>query len=1254
MLTKCCHLFLLLFLLCCGHMETVYAAPDSVVTVGAASGSLSVRRKGLKTTAPLISGQSLAIGDTVFTGAQSKASLIFPDGAQVRLNANTVLEVTPPRRVRGGNLRLFRVIAGQIWARLRPGNAVETRTAVLGVRGTEVLVAVAPDGSTTLTVTDGSVDFYNEFGEVLVGQSQQSVARPGTAPTAPITIQNAGFIVEWTLELDRAVIPREKFFISLDRKTVALEAARRGAAARENSQDASRRRDYGDALFDLGRYEDASREYIAALQLTPQDVELSTRVGYALLEAGHVNRAERSFLLALNGNKAPIAPQVQSIGLDWKSVMAMAEDSPNSALFLQASRRISAAPTLVGLASLALARDRPLEAQKVAQLAVDANAELVEARVALGVSLLRQPGRLDDSITVLKSALSENSGDKTSRYNYQAHAWLSLAYLGQDDRSSALREAKKAVQLAPNSGLSHGNLALAYFFSGDPRKSAQEGRLALQFNPESVAARVALGQAALAQGDVDTANKAAAQAVALDPDLPQARYLLGLSDAGRRDYRHATRELQEAVRLAPEFLAAGSALARVYTLVGRNDDATALLTNMLPRHRQADAVLGALGAVYYQQGLYEKSAQSYQDAIAKKPNSALYQAELSRTLLGSNRLNQAIEAGRAAVRLAPEVGQYHAILGQAYEFSRLPSQAEREFRTALTLDPQNALALTQLAYRHSAADLRPAAAGFAQGFLLDPGISRQLMRGGTRLETTPSVSSQGEQNLALSHRENALDGKFQSFGFLARGTGESFREGARQGENPQNLDASENFTYQASPRTNLYANLRLKQNKQNLLGAVSAPDSDDNADFAYSQAQIAARHRLGTGNYLWAGLFANSSRSTIQDPRLNSFFDPTTGFNISRQNFTSRAFEPEMRLDLALGQSQRAGTLTLGLAKTSTRFRSNRDLQFTSPSLFVATGNGDFNQNDSGMLAYGQIAQRFGTRLSLIAQLRLQRQARDANALVSLSGTPLGQGAENSSHNHLLPSFLATYQPSKRTTLRLALNQRISDVTASNFAPTETLLTTERSSLPFGTPENVRLAQLDLERSVSSRGFLKLFLFRTSADNVQVGFSDLLGFGGGLPAAQAPGLQIAKWRGAGAGVRYEHQIDRHFFANFGAVMRRTTSFSDGPVAANFDGQSAPYEANFGANFDLNYLDERGRKVGVRLRHVGAFFEDSPLALGRSRFAPQTYVDVSLAREFSLQAELFLSVTNLFDQSQIEFKDFPIGKRRVNFGVTRRF
>ena len=1203
----------LVFLAFALHTSAAMAQTSVVATVLTAKGRLEVRRRAVTSFVALPMRSSLSVGDRVRTGPTAKATLLFGDGAQVRLNANTSIDITSPTVARGKR-SLFRVVSGEVWARLRFGQAVETRTAIAGVRGTQIHLAVQEDGTSTLFVEEGEVEFFNPHGEVVVATGQQSVARPGQAPTSPVTIQNGGLIIEWTLDLNRDLIPREKYFVSPDRRLLETQIGARATQAQLASDDASSRQAYGDILFDLRRFDDALGEYQAAAQLSPADSALQLRLGYTLLELNRLEEAEATFRLALNSGT---------------------QDRQN-------------APGLIGLTQVALVRGEAVAAQQFAEKALEADASAGEARLALGVALMRQPARLDEAASAFEAALR----DEPASLHPQAYAWLSLVRLAQDDLPTALQHALKATELAPQSSMAHANFALVLFYASQPDKAEKEARYALEINADSPTARVALGQALLAQGKTSEAERLAAQSVSFDPDLPQARYLLGVANASRRDYTHAARELRASLRLAPDYLPAASTLARVYNLMGRSDDAVATLQALLPLHGKTHAVQGALGEVLYEQGRYKEAAAEYRKALDNNPGSALYQDGLARTLIYSNQLSAAVVAAQKAVSMEPAIGQYHVTLGLAYEFSGLNAQAEREFRTALTFEPQNALALAQLAYRHEGADLRPAASSFAQGFLLDPAVSNQLLRGGIRTELTPQAGSNSQRNFALTHRTNAEDGRFHSFGFLNR----TDQSGLRTNDQTAGYDLSQFATLTPNPDTNIYLNLRGQRFRQGLPGSLSNSATDDNATFRYGQAQVAARQQLGQGKSLWLGLFGNTSRNLTRDPNRDSFIDASTELPVTKQLFGSRAVEPEVRFDYAFNTSSKKSSLiSVGAAHTHTNFDSRRQLFLGASAPTGRTGTSVFQQTDSGFLAYAQLQQQLGKRFSLVAQLRRQNLDRDQRAFLFLPGQALQSASASESRALWLPSLLATYQADKQTTMRFAFNRRLTDVTTSTFAPTETLLTTERTALPNGTPDRMQLAQLDIERYLSQRDFIKLFAWQTTANDVQIGGRDLLGFGGGLAGADAPFLLVNRWQGRGVGMRYERRLNRSLFANVGIFARRINNQSRGPFFERiFSGQSAPYEPSRQANLSLNYIDRGGNKLGLGLRYSGSFFADSPFAVGRPRFPARVYTDLSLAREPSLNYEVFLKVTNLFNRSQIQFLDFPTDGRRFEFGVTRRF
>lgn len=1139
----------------------VWAAP--IATVRTARGETFLRAKGQSKSVPLATRTRLSAGDFVGTGPNSKLVLLFQDGATVRLNEKSLLEITPPSGP--GKSSLFRAIQGELWARLRPGNTVSTRTVALGVRGTEIFLQVGEaDGTTTMTVIEGEVEFYNQFGKVTVSTSQQSTARPGQAPTAPITIQTPGLLIEWTLDLDRTSLPLDKKFA--------------GAA--------------GDDLFNRRNFAGALPIYQQAVQNAPTDAKVRERLGWTLLALERLDEA------AIQFNAIP----------------------DNASL-------------LTGLAWLELSRARPENAigaaRRALELATNGEAK-ADAQTALGVAQLRG-GQADEAISTLRAVEASATAKSIAR------AWLALALLSKNETANALNEAQGAAKSVPDSLTAQSSLATVALFAGDAATAARAAHRVTTLAPEDATSQLVLAQSLLARGDADKASDAAARAVVLDPQSSQARYLLGVADAGRRDYSHAIRELREALRLTPDFLPAASALARIYNAINRPREAITLLEERLPRDERGE-VEGALGEVFYEQGNYSAAATHLRAALQKQPASALLNDALARALLYDNQLTAAIAAGRRAVQLAPTIGAYHATLGLAYDFSRLNSQAEREFRTALTFDPQNALALAQLARKTAGTDLRPIANSFTQAFLYDPALSRLLLRGGVNGEVTPFVGDNDLIGLNATHRLTENNGKLRAFSELR-----AFRDdGERANADTKLLDAETFITAVPQPQTNLYATLHHQTARGGLSGSLTAPDLDDRSRFRFNEAQIAGRKRLAAGGHLWAGLRSLASRNDTRDVGLNSFVDPATGVPVQRQLFDSVAYVPELRFDKATGVGARSGIFTFGLSRARTDFDRRRELRVPVGN---GVGIGRFGEDDRVWLAYGQWAGRLNEKVALNAQLRASHLNRDSSAFTAIPGQPVNIATAALNQTRLLPAVLASYQAAPRTTLRFSYNQRETDITSATFAPTETLIATQSAALPFGTPLRLNLTQFDIEHYASSRGFLKAFVFRSTAGNTLIGGGDLLGFGSGLPAPNAPFLTLNRWEAKGVGARYEHQLSRSLFANFDVAYRRTSA----------DGQDdAPYEPNNLANAEVNYVSPRGNKLGLRLRHQSAIFADTPLLAGRPRLPSRNLVDLTLAREPSVRHEFFLSVTNLFDRAQFFFNDFPAPGRRVQVGYTHRF
>jgi hypothetical protein len=136
----------------------------AVAEVVHAYGSVTVTRASTENEIPLASGDNLAAGDVVRTGAQSSTTLRFVDGARVLVRPDSELKIERLAQSRAGastTLRLERGSADSVVPPARGASApsryeIRTPQANLGVRGTEFRTA-AEGGATRLEVLEGRV-----------------------------------------------------------------------------------------------------------------------------------------------------------------------------------------------------------------------------------------------------------------------------------------------------------------------------------------------------------------------------------------------------------------------------------------------------------------------------------------------------------------------------------------------------------------------------------------------------------------------------------------------------------------------------------------------------------------------------------------------------------------------------------------------------------------------------------------------------------------------------------------------------------------------------------------------------------------------------------------------------------------------------------------------------------------------------------------------------------------------------------------
>jgi len=172
--------------------EEKHPTPELGACVTQIQGNVKITRNGREVTArPL----TLRAEDEILTGDDGQIEIAFLDGTMIRISSNChfvfgefIQEITKPESFWD---RIWGLIKGRIWSVIRGKSCqIQTRTAITGVRGTELTLEVAEDGTTTLMVLEGTVEFsdLNLMQTTFVTQYQTSFVPLGGTPSSPRSI----------------------------------------------------------------------------------------------------------------------------------------------------------------------------------------------------------------------------------------------------------------------------------------------------------------------------------------------------------------------------------------------------------------------------------------------------------------------------------------------------------------------------------------------------------------------------------------------------------------------------------------------------------------------------------------------------------------------------------------------------------------------------------------------------------------------------------------------------------------------------------------------------------------------------------------------------------------------------------------------------------------------------------------------------------------------------------------------------------
>lgn len=423
--------------------------------------------------------QQVKQGAYVRTGDYSQMALLLRDQTQLRLNQNSMVqikEVTP-----GGTTNLD-LNLGRMWSQAKrqtfavgaaPAVTIRTPNATAGIRGTDWELVVDKEGTATLTVLSGEVDFYNDLGAVKVLPNEQARVEKGKAPTK-VLLTNAKERVQWVT----AYRPQPRRWLAapagdLQPLVDAIEGGRYGeaiTALESRSSQSAAALLLADMYLFLGRVPEA----IALLEKHAGDPRGSALLARALLIADRAPDAGK--VLAAAAAKFPADPEIRNAQGD---LARFEGDAPRAKAEFRTA--VTADPKNAegwfGLGRVEAEREAVKEGRELLAKAIELNPNGAGYRGELA-TLESFANEFAASEKAFNEALAQTPDD------YVALTGLGILELKRGNPDAAMENFLKAGVIEPRYARAAMYNGVAYYQLGNHQRAVEMFRRAAELDPK--------------------------------------------------------------------------------------------------------------------------------------------------------------------------------------------------------------------------------------------------------------------------------------------------------------------------------------------------------------------------------------------------------------------------------------------------------------------------------------------------------------------------------------------------------------------------------------------------------------------------------------------------------------------------------------------------------------------------------------------------------------------------------------------------
>ncbi len=313
-------------------------------------------------------------------------------------------------------------------------------------------------------------------------------------------------------------------------------------AVRHQPDDPMAHYNFGVALVERGRPQEARAQFEETLRLDPAHTGAHDNLGMVLEDAGRPQEAIEQFEEALR-----IDPGDATAHNNLGAVLTSVGRPQDAIAHLHEALRLAPdepkAKVHRNLGNALLATGRTAEAVAQLREAVRLAPDDADAHYGLGTALIAA-GQAETAVQSFEQALSLDPGDA------EAENALGGALLRTDHPQQAIDAYRRALELKPDYAEAHNNLGVALLHLGRTDDAIEQFAATLRVQPDHANAQFNLGNALLQSGRPRDAVEHLEAAVRLDPEDAQARLRCAIAYARSGEPHKASAMAEDALARA--------------------------------------------------------------------------------------------------------------------------------------------------------------------------------------------------------------------------------------------------------------------------------------------------------------------------------------------------------------------------------------------------------------------------------------------------------------------------------------------------------------------------------------------------------------------------------------------------------------------------------------------------------------------------------------------------------------------------------